>query len=180
MKTYITEKEAKDFIQDFYENSETVILEEGKEKDEIFEIAEARGIQLKGSKDLAGFKTIYTFADEANKNRARLPKQKLLKALPGIVGKPVDIDHRRNYVVGHYIDYCYIVKGDRVIAYGVFYKSNFAEEWEKAQDLFKSGKLTTSYEIWCPKNKRKSLPDGTVELLEEEIERLKKKKGIKK
>lgn len=169
MKTYITDKEVRDFLQDFAENSQTLILEEGKERDEILEIAQARGIKLKGSKDLAGFKTIYTFADEANKNRARLPKEKLLKALPGIVGKPVDIDHNRRYVIGHYIDYRYIVKDEMVVAYGVFYKSNFADEYEKATQLFKAGKLTTSYEIWCPKNKRRKLDDGTYELLEEEI-----------
>lgn len=169
MKNYMTDKEVRDFLQDFAENSQTLILEEGKERDEILEIAQARGIKLKGSKDLAGFKTIYTFANEANKNRARLPKEKLLKALPGIVGKPVDIDHNRRYVIGHYIDYRYIVKDDMIVAYGVFYKSNFADEYEKATQLFKAGKLTTSYEIWCPKNKRRQLSDGTYELLEEEI-----------
>ena len=150
-------------------NSETIILDEGKAKQELEKIAKARGIKLKGSTDLAGFKTIYTFANKANKNRARLPKKILLKALPTLVGKPVDIDHKRRYVVGHYIDYRYNQKADMVVAYGVFYKSNFGEEWEEAKKLFKTKKLSTSYEIWCPKNKRRELKDGTYELLEQEI-----------
>lgn len=165
----LTNVQVKEFLTDFAKYSETYILEEGKEKNEIEQIAKAKGIQLKNNRDLAGFKTIYTFADKANKNRARLPKTKLLKALPGMIGKPVDIDHDRKYVVGHYIDYRYIAKDDMVVAYGVFYKSNFGKEWEEAKKLFKEKKLSTSYEIWCPKDKRKFLDDGTYELLEQEI-----------
>jgi len=169
MSLRITDKQIKAFLQDYTEHSETMILEEGKEKNEIIAIARAKGYNLKDNTDLAGFKTIYTFADKANLNRARLPKKQLLKALPSMIGKPVDIDHERTYVVGHYIDYRYRAKEDMVIAYGVFYKSNFGEEWEEAKRLFKAKKLATSYEIWCPKNKRKKLPDGTHELLQQEI-----------
>jgi len=157
------------FLEDYKANSSMILLEEGKEKDEIVKIAKARGILLKNSTDLAGFKTIYTFANEANKNKARLPKAKLLKSLPTLIGKPVDIDHIRRYVIGHYIDFRYKAKEDMVVAYGVFYKSNFADEWKEAQELFKSGKLTTSYEIWCPKDKRKKREDGTYDLLQMEI-----------
>jgi len=154
----ITNVDIINFLKDFEKESVTEILEEGKEKDEIVKIAQARGINLKNNKDLAGFKTIYTFADKANKNNARLPKGKLLRALPTLVGKPVDIDHNRRYVVGHYIDYRYRQKENMVVAYGVFYKSNFGEEWEKAKKLFKAKKLSTSYEIWCPKEKRHFFP----------------------
>jgi hypothetical protein len=169
MNDNMTTASVQEFLKDFLTYSETQILEEGKEKDDILEVAKARGYNLQNNPDLAGFKTIFTFADKANQNRARLPKEKLLKALPGMIGKPVDIDHIRNFVVGHYIDYRYIASEDMVIAYGVFYKSNFGEEWNTAKKLFKAGKLGTSYEIWCPKNKRKYLPDGTYELTEMEI-----------
>lgn len=159
----------KEFLSDFLANSETYILEEGKEQNDILAVAEARGYNLKNRKSLAGFKTIYTFADRANINKARLPKDILLKVLPEIIGTPVDIDHVREFVVGHYIDYRYIASEDKIIAYGVFYKSNFADKWKEAQRLFKAGKLGTSYEIYCPKNKRKYLPDGTYELTTMEI-----------
>jgi len=165
----LTNIQVQAFLKDFADNSEIEILEESKKKSELEQIAKARGIQLKGSKDLAGFKTIYTFANKANKNRARLPKKALLKALPSMIGKPVDIDHNRRYVIGHYIDYKYVQKDDMVVAYGVFYKSNFGEEWEEAKKLFKGKKLSTSYEIWCPKEKRRARKDGTYELLEQEI-----------
>lgn len=169
MKRLINSKDMRDFLKDFKTNSQTIILEEGKANQELETIAKARGIKLKGNKDLAGFKTIYTFANKANKNRARLPKEVLLKALPTMIGKPVDIDHDRGYVIGHYIDYKYIHKDDMVVAYGVFYKSNFANEWEQAKKLFKKKKLSTSYEIWCPEKKRKYREDGTYDLLEQEI-----------
>lgn len=158
-----------EFLADFEQNSTTELLEEGKEQNEIFQIAEARGIKLKDRQCLVGFKTVYTFANKANLNKARLPKKDLLKALPSLVGTPIDIDHQRNYVVGHYIDYRYIVKDESVIAYGIFYKANFENEWENAKKLFKSGKLTTSYEIYSPKNKRTILADGTFELHDMEI-----------
>lgn len=169
MNDKITSTNIKEFLKEHLENSEIILLEEGKEKNDIMEVAKAKGYILKDSTDLAGFKTIFTFADKANLNKARLPKEKLLKALPGIIGKPVDIDHIRTYVVGHYIDYRYVAKDDMVVAYGVFYKSNFGEEWAKAQQLFKAKKLGTSYEVWCPKNKRRALPDGTYELTSIEI-----------
>lgn len=170
MNDKITSVNIKEFLKDHLERAEIILLEEGsKEKNDIMDVAKAKGYILKDSTDLAGFKTIFTFADKANINKARLPKELLLKALPGIIGKPVDIDHNRIYVVGHYIDYSYVVAKDMVIAYGVFYKSNFGEEWSKAKELFKAGKLGTSYEIWCPKNKRKMNPDGTYSLMSIEI-----------
>jgi len=169
MNDIMTNVLVKSFLNDYLKNSKTVILEQSKESDEIFKIAKARGYMLKDSKDLAGFKTIYTFANKANRNKDRLPKKKLLKALPTLIGKPVDIDHDRNKVIGHYIDYRYLEKEDMVVAYGVFYKSNFDKEWEEAKKLFKKGKLTTSYEIWCPEDKYKKLSDGTYELLEMEL-----------
>src|SRR5271169_3843912 len=169
MADKITNVEISEFLKDHLERSEIVLLEEGKEKDDILSVAKAKGYILKDSNDLAGFKTIFTFANKANINKARLPKELLLKALPGIIGKPVDIDHNRIYVVGHYIDYRYIAAKEMVIAYGVFYKSNFGEEWAKAKQLFKAGKLGTSYEIWCSKAKRKYLPDGTYALMSIEI-----------
>ena len=165
----ITSTSIQEFLSDFLSNSNTELLEEGKEHDDILSVAEARGYNLKNRKALAGFKTIYTFADKANKNKARLPKDKLLKVLPEIIGTPIDVDHKREFVVGHYIDYRYIANEDKIVAYGVFYKSNFAEKWAEAQKLFKAGKLATSYEIWCPKNKRKYLPDGTYELTTMEV-----------
>lgn len=165
----ITSDQIQSFLSDYRQNSETQILEQAKEVNDILEVAEARGYNLKNREALAGFKTIYAFADMANKNKARLPKVKLLKILPEIIGTPIDIDHIRDYVVGHYIDYRYIASEDKIIAYGVFYKSNFADEWETAKKLFKSGKLGTSYEIFCPKSKRKYLADGTYQLTKMEI-----------
>jgi outer membrane biosynthesis protein TonB len=165
----ITNLEVAEFLHDFEENSEVFLLEEGKERNEIVEIAKAKGILLENSTDLAGFKLVYCFADKANINKARLPKDILLRALPTLIGKAIDIDHNRAYVVGHYIDYRYIQAEDKVIAYGVFFKGNFPKEWEKVVKLFQEKKLTSSYEIWCPKNKRTRLPDGTYKLTEMEI-----------
>lgn len=169
MSERITNVEIQEFLTSFEKESETTILEEGKEKNELEKIAEARGIKIKGSRDLAVFKTIYAFTDKANANGAILPKKELLKVLPQIVGKPININHDRRMVVGNYIDYRYKQKENQVIAYGTFFKSNFGEEFEEAKKLLKKKKLSSSFEIWSPKDKRKFQPDGSFEMHQMEI-----------
>ncbi len=165
----ITNTEVQEFLKDFEENSQILILEEGQEKSELEKIALARGMKVKGSKDLAMFKTIYAFTDKPNANGAILPKKELLKVLPQIIGKPVNINHNRRFVVGHYIDYKYSQKDNRIMAYGVFYKSYFGEEWERAQELFKKKKLSSSFEIWSDDEDREDIGNGKYRLHSMEI-----------
>ena len=161
----ITNINLKNWLKDFDIKSKTEVLDNGSEKEEIMTIAKAKmGIDLKDNTDLSGFKTVYTFADIANGDGQRIPKERLLKALPTLIGKAVNINHNRQYVIGYYIDYRYIQSENKVIAYGIIFKSNFGEEWEKAKRLLKEGKLGTSHEVWSPKNSRKYLGDGTFEV----------------
>lgn len=165
MSTKITNTQIKDFLKDFDTRAHTEVLESGKEKEEIIAIAKAKmGIDLRDNFDLAGFKTIYTFENVANGNGGRVPKDLLLKALPTLIGKAVDINHNRQYVVGYYIDYRYVEKDGTAIAYGIFFKGNFGTEWAEAKRLLKENKLGSSHEIWCPKKHRKMLSDGTYEM----------------
>lgn len=166
MRELLSRDSVNEFLESFENNSEVVILEEAKK---LYDIAKARGIPLRKNRDLSGFKAIYAFADKANANGAILPEKALLKALPSIVGKPVNIGHDRKYVVGHILDYAYQQKEKRVIVYGVFYKSCFDKEWEQAKKDFKVGKLNVSFEIWNPRDKRKYLPNGNYLMLEQEM-----------
>jgi transcription elongation factor Elf1 len=164
MSEKISSLEIQNFLKDFRDNAHTEVFETGREKEEIIQITRAKmGIDLQNNTDLAGFKTVYTFGDVANGNGARLPKHLLLKALPSLIGKPVNINHVRNYVVGYYIDYRYIEAENKVIAYGIFFKSNFGQEWSEAKQLLRSNLLGTSHEVWCPRKSRKYLSDGTYE-----------------
>lgn len=165
----ITNLQAKAFLNDMKEKSETFLLIEGKEKDEIIEKAKAKGITLQGNTDLVGFKNVYAFANKKNKNNVILPKEVLLKALPTIIGKPVDIDHNRGYVIGHYIDVAYREEDDAVVTYGLIYKSNFVTEMEEIKKQFEEKKLATSFEIWCPQNKRQYNEDGSYNLTQMEL-----------
>ncbi len=164
----ISKQDIEYFIDDFQSNSK-IELVEGKEKKELQRVSEAKGMKIKGSRDLAIFKTVYAFTDKPNKNGAILPQDELLKVLPQIVGKPISVNHNRKLVVGHYIDYRYIQKEKKIVAFGVFYKSNFGELWNKAQKLFKKGKLYSSFEIWSPDKAKKTFMDGTYELHQMEI-----------
>jgi len=157
-----------EFLNDYTENSETILLEEGKEKSELEKIAKARGMDIT-ARDLGFFKTVYAFINEPNANGAILPKNELIKVLPQIIGKPININHDRDKVVGHYIDFRYRQKENEAIAYGVYYKTYYIELWKKAQELFKKKKLSSSFEIWSPKDKRKYYKDGTYELHNMEI-----------
>lgn len=165
----LTNTQVQEFLNDYEKNSEIVLLESGTEKDELEKIAELRGIRIKGSRDLAIFKTNYAWTNKANSNGAILPEKELLRVLPQLVGKPININHTRDRVVGVYIDYKYISKENKIQAYGIFFKSAFAKEWEKAKELFKNKQLATSFEIWSPMNKRVKHSDGTYELFGLEI-----------
>jgi len=146
MKSKITNIQLQDFLQDYQDNAVLEFLEEGsKETSEIFQIAKARGINLKNNKDLSGFKCIYAFTDKPNKNGAILPEKPFLKALPSMIGKPINIGHNRTYVIGHILDYRYQLKEKRAIMYGTLYKSNFIDEWEQVKKDFKSKKLNVSF-----------------------------------
>ena len=168
METDLTNVQVQSFQKHYTKNS-TVELLEGAKKNEIVEIAKARGMNLKQNRDLAGFKSVYTIADIVDANGQRIPKKKLLKVLPTLIGKPVNINHQRSYVVGHYIDSKFIEKENKVIAYGVFYKSNFAQEWETAKAFFLSKQLGMSSEIWSPKKSWKYLEDGSFVLGQMEL-----------
>ncbi len=168
MKKVITNVEASLFLEDYSLNSETVLLEEGREKTELEKIVKAKGMSA-NSRDLGFFKTIYAFSNQPNANGAILPKNELLKVLPQIIGKPININHNRDKVVGHYIDFRYMAKQNKAIAYGAYYKSYYEDLWDEANELFKSKKLSSSFEIWSPKEKRKYLANGSYELHNMEI-----------
>jgi len=167
MKLSVAQQELSYFLEDFTQNSISELVE-GSEKSDLEKVAEAQGYKAK-SLDLGLFKTIYAFTNKPNSNGAILPEKKLLKVLPRIIGKPININHSRTKVVGHYIDYKYIQKDRKIIAYGAFYKSYYPEEWAKAKELFKKGKLSTSFEIWSPREARVDFEDGTYALGQMEI-----------
>ncbi len=174
MNDKITNIQLAEFLQDFEKRSTTIIIEEGKERNEVMDIAKAKGILLKGvlaehSIDLAGFKTVYAFTDKPNDNGAILPKARLLKALPTLVGKPINIDHNRRYIVGYYIDFKYVAKKNMVIAYGIFFKFAFSTEWKEVVRKFKANKLATSFEIWSPEKDYVHYENGTYDMAEMEV-----------
>ena len=61
MKERLTNTTLREFLTDFENRSETIILEEGKEKSDLQKIAEARGIQIKNSKDLVSISQNYEY-----------------------------------------------------------------------------------------------------------------------
>lgn len=165
----VTNLEVEQFLSNFKKTSEVEFLEIGKEKNDLIESAKKRGILIEGSRDLGILKTVYCFTDKANANGAILPSKEFQRKLPQIVGKPMNVNHIRDLIVGFYIDYKYIYKENKAITYAVFFKSIYPDLWKKAK-LFKGrGKLSSSFEIWNPKSKRKYHNDGTYEIYQMEL-----------
>lgn len=133
------------FLESMTLGTQYKILEEGKDKDELKEVAEKFGLVVP-SRDFAVFKGMYAFIDKENLNGCTLPKEEVEKALPTLRGKAVDFDHYRKNVVGFWLE-GKIVK-DQIISYGVFHKSNFAEDFDIITELFDEGNLKISFEAW--------------------------------
>jgi len=133
------------FLKDMSYNTKYSFLDMAANKDELTEIAEAKGMRLP-SKDLAVFKGIYGFVDRMNHNGCTLPKEEIEVALDTLVGKAVDFDHLRKRVVGHWIDAK--LEGDQIIAYGVFFKGNFEKDYDMIKELMEGDCLGISFEAW--------------------------------
>lgn len=137
--------ELNDFLREFTYGSEFRVLDIAKDKDELKEVAKKTGLVLP-SPDIAIFKSKYAFTDVKNLNGCRLPKEEVAKSLETLVHKPIDIDHLRKSVIGHYL-YAELVE-DTIFAYGAIYKKNFEQEFVEIEDLMNKGMLKTSFEAW--------------------------------
>lgn len=133
------------FLVDLSYESKYIFLEEGKDADELATVAGKRGIKLPAH-DLAPFKCIYAFIDRQNLNGCTLPKAEVEKALETLVGKAIDFDHLRKNVVGHWIDAK--LEDDKIVAYGVFFKGNFEDDYVMIKDLMEKGILAISFEAY--------------------------------
>lgn len=133
------------FLHDISYNSKYSFLEEAKDADELATIANKRGIKLPAH-DLAVFSCTYAYIDRQNLNGCTLPKEEVEAALDTLVGKAVDFDHMRQRVVGHWVDAK--LDGDKIVAYGVFFKGNFQEDYTFIKDMMEKDVLAISFEAY--------------------------------
>lgn len=152
------ENRIKLLLEDLTFNSEYEFLEEGKNDDELAEIAGKRGIKLP-SKDLSIFKCRYAMVDKENKNKCTLPRKEVKKALKTLIGKAIDKDHLRQNTVGYWLESDLI--DNELIAYGAFWKSNFPQDYDEIKKRMSEGKLKVSFEAW---GDREFKPDKSYDL----------------
>lgn len=136
------------FLEDISFNTKYKFLEEGKDKNELEEVAKKCRLKLP-CQDLSIFKGTYAYVDRQNLNGCTLVKAEVEKALDSLVGKAVDFDHFRKRVVGHWVDAK--LEGDTLIAYGVFFKGNFYDDYEDVKQLMEKDTLGISFEAWGTK-----------------------------
>lgn len=132
-------------FDDWAVSAQYEFLEEGKDKEELADIAAKRGIKVP-CKDLAVFKCIYALVDKENKNKCTLPRKEVKKGLKTLVGKAIDKDHLRKNTLGFWLDS--ELEDDNIISYGAFWKGNFPEDYEIAKKNFQEGKQKISFEAW--------------------------------
>jgi transcription elongation factor Elf1 len=133
------------FLEDLTYRAEYIFLEEGKDDTELQDVGKKSGLSLP-SKDLAVFKCIYAFVDMENKNGCTLPKEEVEARIHTLVGKAIDIDHFRKRTVGYWIHT--VLNGDKILAYGAFWKNNFSEEFDEIKRMLQEGALKISFEAW--------------------------------
>jgi len=133
------------FLKDMSFNSRYSFLEEGENKSELASIADKRGIKLP-CHDLSIFKCVYGYIERENLNGCTLLKEEVETTLNTLIDKAVDFDHMRKRVVGHWID-AKIVNNE-IIAYGVFYKGNFKDDYDVIKDMMEKDVLAISFEAY--------------------------------
>ena len=143
---FIKLKEWSTLLEDMSYNSKYEFLDVAKDKDELTKIAEKYKIVVPAF-DIAIFKCIYGYTDRKNLNGCILPKEEVAKALPTLRGKAIDFDHLRKKVVGFWLD-AEIESDTTIVAYGVFFKGNFGEDYEMIKDMMTKGMLGVSFESW--------------------------------
>jgi len=131
------------FLEDMTYNSRFEFFE-GSE-DELKAVGKKRGIHFP-SHDLSVFKCVYAFVDRMNKNGCTLPREEVDKSLSTLVGKAIDFDHLRKRVVGFWLDAK--IEESSIIAYGAFFKSNFADDYDTIKELMQKDTLAISFEAW--------------------------------
>jgi len=131
------------FLKDFSYNSKYEFLEESGS--ELATVAAKSRIKLPAH-DLAPFKCIYAFVEKENLNGCTLPRKEVEKALDTLVGKAIDFDHLRKQVVGYWIDAQ--LEDDIIVAYGVFFKGNFQEDYGMIKELMEKDVLAISFEAY--------------------------------
>uniref|UniRef100_A0A6M3JNZ2 Uncharacterized protein n=1 Tax=viral metagenome TaxID=1070528 RepID=A0A6M3JNZ2_9ZZZZ len=146
------------FFEEMSVKSDYEILDYGKNKNEMEEIAKKRGLKIP-SKDIAMFKCKYAMVNQTNLNGCVLPKEEVEKSLETLNLKAIDKDHLRQSAVGMWLDSKLV--GDDIVAYGGFWKSNFPEEYEEIKNRMKEGKMKISFEAWGDREFNK---DGSYNL----------------
>ena len=142
---------------------------EAKDNEDLISLAKSKGIDLP-SPDLACFETYYCELDKPNLNNAMLTKKAAEEGINSLIGKQINLNHEgKNYVVGYTIDAK--IKENMIVATGILFKSLWQDEFDEIQELFESGKLFVSFELW---NREPETGDSIIEIMEDGVKKITK------
>ena len=131
-----------------------------KDRDELISTAKKLGLVVP-SPDFAIFKAVFAKVNTFNRNGCRLPEAevKIEGVLQTLKGKLIDFNHDRSQNCGFWIDAK--LEDDKIIAYGIFWKSAFPEQYVEIKEQMENGKKKISMECW---GDREMLEDGKYDL----------------
>lgn len=130
---------------------------------EIQGIAEKVGIVLPSS-HTAIFRTVYAPIEEANGNGVRLAKKAVDKALPGLIGSQVNLEHLgKGFMVGIILD-ASVNEKDEIETIFTFAKNIYEEDFIRALEKMQEGTLSVSFELLASREGQEMLQDGTIRL----------------
>jgi hypothetical protein len=129
----------------------------------LYEIARNKGVVMPHPA-LGIFKSVLCEIEKSNANGIRLGSKATEIAVSTLVGTQINRNHlRTDNVLGHTIDAA-INKDKEIEITCIFFKDIYTEEWEQAQELFKKGQLTMSFELSADVESQDKLADGTKRL----------------
>jgi len=140
----------------------------------LFDIAKSKGIQMPHPA-LGIFKSVLAEIEKPNANGYRLSEKATKEAVATLPGCQINRDHsvRRDpktlefvvdpIILGHVID-SEINKDNLIEVICIFYKYQYFEEWEEAQELFEKNKLKMSFELSYDIESAEKLADKTTRI----------------
>jgi myosin heavy subunit len=127
----------------------------------IKEVAEKFGIVLP-STHTALFQSVYAAIEEPNGNGIRLEKGAVEKALPGLIGSQVNLEHT-DFMVGIILS-AWLNDSNEIEIVFTFARNIFKEDYIRALEKMQEGTLSVSFELMSERDSQEILADGTVRL----------------
>jgi len=153
----IISQAVQDFLNAVYKTSSIEILEASAE-----DLVKLEKWGIKKTDDIAVIKGTYLHVDKANRNGDYLSKATVEAGLLTIVGKPMNLFHKRENPKGFYFDA--EVVDTAMVTKAIFWKALFSEDYANIEIWVKAGVAGQSFELKYGKATFRKNDKGEMEI----------------